>query len=57
MGQKKKKFTIAVQTRYEPDVIERMDKIIREQKFDDRSQFIRMALNEFIQRREKTINA
>ena len=44
----KRKFTVMIQTRFEQRTVDDMDRIIKRDTYDDRSQFIRLAVNKFL---------
>lgn len=49
------KKTESIVTRFEPDVVEKIDAMIEKKMFDNRAQLIRRAVWLFIQQQEKTI--
>ena len=52
-----KKFTIQVQARFSEDTIKKMDELITNKKFDSRVSFIRLAVNDYLERYDKPILA
>ena len=46
-----------VMTRFSNSTLKRMDSLIEKKKFDNRSNFIRRAVNDFLEQQEKVIMA
>ena len=53
----KEKMNNPVMTRFSDSSLKRMDDLIEKKKFDSRSNFIRRAVNDFLEREEKVIFA
>jgi len=53
---KQAKFTSnPVRVRFTPEILKKIDNLIEKNKFDSRASFVRRAVSEFIENREKTI--
>lgn len=52
-----KKITIPIQLRFSEDVVKRIDTLVEKERYDSRTNFIRRATIEKLQKEEQVINA